>query len=395
MNNLKRFGVFLFAVTLLIGCSNTKNKKEKDQVSIERSSGNISDDLNKMYMLVGTYTSGNSKGIYVYKLDTITGESSFVSEAEVDNPSYLVLDKAEKYVYAVTEDESNRTAAANAFSFDKKTGLLQFINKRLTGGGAPCYINVDDKGHHVITANYLGGSITAFNVRQDGGLDSIPQQIIFSGKGIDKERQTQPHLHCVQFSPDYKYLFADDLGTDKIYKFNVKPDDSTYLTVGTPVYFKIKDGSGPRHLIFHPNQKYAYLLTEISGDVVVFDYMEGNLQEKQTIKADSLNARGSGDIQISPDGRFLYASNRLKGDGIAVFSIDQNSGLLTKIAYQPTGVHPRNLIITPSGGLLLVANRDDNDIQVFKRNTETGLLINLNKNIDVDKPVCIKFASLK
>lgn len=382
---LKQIITMSVSALLLAGCSNKST-----------SPGNSSDsDKNQMYMIVGTYTAGESKGIYVYKLDTVTGTSTYVSEINVDNPSYLTLDPTEKYVYAVTEDEGE-TSAANAFSFDKKSGKLTFINKQLTGGGAPCYINIDKTGKHVITANYLGGGITAFTVNENGGLNASPKVITFSGTGIDKERQTQPHLHCVQFSPDYKYLFADDLGTDKIHKFDTNTDNEDFLSVGSPESFAIKAGSGPRHLVFHPNDKYAYLITELSGDVVVFDYdtSTGNLKEKQTVKADTLNAKGSADIHISPDGKFIYASNRLKGDGIAIFSVNQNDGTLTKVGYQETGVHPRNFAITPNGKLLLVANRDSDRIQVFKVDQQSGLLENTGFDIQLDMPVCIKFASI-
>lgn len=356
----------------------------------------IPSNTNMMYMLVGTYTSGESKGIYVYKLDTVTGTSTYVSEVNVDNPSYLTLDPSEKYVYAVTEDEGE-TSAANAFAFDKQTGKLSFINKQLTGGGAPCYINIDQTGKHVVTANYLGGSITTFQVNDKGGLEPSPKVIPFSGKGIDKDRQKQPHLHCVQFSPDHKFLFADDLGTDKIHKFNVNTGNSMFLSSGTPEAFSVKAGSGPRHLEFHPNGKYAYLITELSGDVIVFDYDNntGNLQTKQTVKADSLNAKGSADIHLSPDGKFLYASNRLKGDGIAIFAVNEQDGTLTPVGYQETGVHPRNFALTPNGNLLLVANRDSDRIQVFKADRQTGLLNDTGFDIQLDMPVCIKFASIE
>ena len=153
-------------------------------------------------------------------------------------------------------------------------------------------------------------------------------------------------------------------------------------------------GTGPRHFDFHPNGLYFYLLGELSGEVIVYDYNMGDLKQKQTIFADSVGARGSADIHVSPNGRFLYASNRLQEDGIAVFSIDPQDGTLTKIGYQPTAKHPRNFAITPNGKFLLVASRDDNVIQVFSVDKKTGLLQDSNQDISIDKPVCIKFAKL-
>lgn len=374
---------------LLSSCTN----KSTTPVNNSLANDSLSNE-NKMYMLVGTYTSGESNGIYVYKLDTVQGTSTYIGEVNVDNPSYLVLDPSEKYVYAVTEDEGKETSAVNAFSFDKKNGKLTFINKALTEGGAPCFINIDTNGKNIVTANYLGGNISTFTVNSNGGVESPAKVINFQGKGVDTQRQEQPHLHSVQFSPDYKYLFADDLGTDKIYKFDVNAKGGEFLTKGIPESFSVKAGSGPRHLAFHPNGKYAYLITELSGDVIVFDYADGNLKEKQTIKADTLGAKGSADIHLTPDGRFLYASNRLEGDGLAIFSVSPENGTLTKVGYQETGIHPRNFAITPNGNFLLVANRDSDNIEVFKINQKTGLLENTGFNIELDMPVCIKFASI-
>ena len=153
----------------------------------------------------------------------------------------------------------------------------------------------------------------------------------------------------------------------------------------------MKAGSGPRHLTFSPNGHYAYLINELSGTVIAFEYKDGDLKEMQTIAADTVNAQGSADIHISPDGKFLYASNRLKADGIAIFNIHPDNGMLSKAGYQLTGIHPRNFIITPNGKYLLVACRDSNVIQVYERDADTGLLTDVQQDIKVDKPVCIRF----
>jgi 6-phosphogluconolactonase (cycloisomerase 2 family) len=355
--------------------------------------GEAADDAG-MYLVVGTYTTGNSEGIYVYRFDAISGCSDFRSMVKVTNPSYLAVSRDEKYIYSVSETGDER-ASANAFAFDKKNGVLTLLNAQ-PAGADPCYIAVDDAGKHVVTANYSGGSISVFRVKDDGSLDAASQTIPFSGKGADPKRQQKPHLHCVQYSPDGKYLFANDLGTDKIYKFDVTDTSDNYLQAGTPPAFKLADASGPRHLEFHPNGRNAYLINELSGAVTAFRYEsdKGNLTEIQTIQADTLNARGSADIHITPDGRFLYASNRLKGDGLAIFAVNETDGRLTKVGYQETGAHPRNFVIAPNGRFLLVASRDSNAIQVFRIDKNTGLLENTHKDIKLDKPVCLKFVSL-
>lgn len=347
----------------------------------------------ELTMLVGTYTAGDSKGIYSFRFDEETGTATALSEAEVENPSYLTPSADGKYVYAVSEF-NNEQAAVNAFAFDKEKGTFQLLNSQKTGGEDPCYIITN--GNNVITANYSGGSISVFPLAKDGSLLPASDIIEFEGSGADKERQEKPHLHCVCITPDGKYLFADNLGTDQIHKFIINPNadaenKESFLKEGSPAVFEVDAGSGPRHLTFAPNGNYAYLINELSGTVIAFEYKDGDLEEIQTIAADTVGAKGSGDIHISPDGKFLYASNRLKADGIAIFRIDSENGKLTKTGYQLTGIHPRNFIITPNGKYLLVACRDSNVIQVYERNADTGLLSDIHKDIKVDKPVCIKF----
>lgn len=388
-----------FAVLSLISCkqkTNVDNSNIDPSDTTNMSAETISDETS-LYLLVGTYTTGESEGIYVYQFDTVSGFSKYKSVVKVTNPSYLTINKEGTHVYSVSET-GDAKAAANAFVFDKKDGTLKLLNSQLTGGADPCYIELDKTGKHVVTANYSGGSITAFNINGDGTLTTATQLIRFTGKGADAERQKAPHLHCVRYSPDGKYLFADDLGTDKIHKFGInESNEGNYLKVGTPAAFDVAPGSGPRHLDFHPNGKYAYLINELSGAVIAFNYdaNAGNLTQIQTIQADTLGAKGSADIHVSPDGKFLYASNRLKGDGIAIFSINQVDGKLTKVGYQETGVHPRNFVITPNGKFLLVASRDNDVIQIFLIDRVTGLLENTYKDIELDMPVCLKFTSFK
>lgn len=343
-----------------------------------------------LYLLIGTYTLGLSEGIYVYKFNTETGVSEYVSMVEVDNPSYLDITADGKFVYAVSEN-GDENSFANALSFDKEQGKLTLLNSEKTYASAPCNIVIDKDRKHVITANYGGGSISAFSVNPDGKLSANPQLILFEGNGADTVRQEMPHLHCVKFSPDNKYLFAADLGTDQIHRLETTSSDSLFLKESSLKSFKVADGSGPRHFVFHPNNKYMYLITELAGTVVGFNYNDGELKEFQTIQADTLNAKGSADIGITPNGKFLYASNRLQGDGIAIFSINEENGMLAKAGYQETGIHPRNFVITPNGKYLLSASRDNSIIEIFEINETTGLLKNIDKNIEVDTPVCLKF----
>lgn len=375
----------IIAGALVLSCSNRKTTGKELTDRME----------NELTMIVGTYTSGTSKGIYTYRFNQETGEHKSLSETEISNPSYLTITDDNRFVYAVSE-HGDGSESVTAFSFDKEKGVLLKINSIPAMGADPCYIITD--GQHAVTANYSGGSISVFPVAKDGSLLPAADVISFVGSGMDKDRQKKPHLHCVEFSPDGKFLFANDLGTDHIYIFEVNKQvniekEEKFLKAANIPSVKLTPGSGPRHITFSADGKRAYLITELSGEVVAFNYDNGRLTEFQTIPADSLGAKGSADIHISPDGRFLYASNRLKADGLAIFSVDPQNGMLVKVGYQLTGVHPRNFILTPNGKFLLVASRDDNRIEVYERNQETGLLLHTRHDIKMSKPVCLKFAS--
>ena len=372
---------------ILLNFSACGLKGNKDYKTTEKQ------DMDNLYLLVGTYTSGSSTGIYVYRFNQETGATEYVSNAQTSNPSYLTVSSDERFVYSVSEN-SEKESAANAFTFDKQTGILKFLNMQLTQCAGPCYINTNRESTFVTTANYGGGCVSVFPIANDGSLESATSIFEFEGTGLNKARQEKPHLHSVVFSPDQKYLFAADLGTDKIHKFEVS-SKAPFLSVGKPDAFSVEQGSGPRHLDFHPNGKYAYLLNELSGKITTFRYVAGNMEAIQYIASDTtqgIESKGSADIHVSPDGNFLYASNRLKADGIAIFGINKDDGMLTSVGYQLTGIHPRNFSISPNGKYLLVANRDSNNIQIFEIDQQTGLLKDTGRQItDVDKPVCLKF----
>ena len=342
---------------------------------------------NELTMLVGTYTNGSSKGIYTFRFNEETGDSTPLSEVEVRNPSYLTLSADNRFVYAVSE-MGDTTAAINAFAFNKEDGALQLLNSQPTRGEDPCYVSTD--GKKVVTANYSGGSMSVFPIRYDGSLE--PTDTLFKGAayGHDTERQATPHIHCTHFSPDGNYIFATDFSADRILRYAVHPKENRPYPLAESI--DIQPGSGPRHLIFSKDGKYAYLINELSGKVIAFSYTDGRLNQIQTITADTIHARGSADIHLSPDGKYLYASNRLKEDGIAIFEVNPEKGTLAKVGYQLTESHPRNFNITPNGKFLLVACRDGNVIQVFERDLASGLLRNTGSDIKIDKPVCIQFA---
>lgn len=338
-------------------------------------------------MLVGTYTDAGSRGIYSFRLNQNTGETCKLAETEIGNPSFLTLSDDNRYVYAVSEYNDNR-ACVTAFTFDKEKGILRKLNSQPTLGEDPCHVATD--GRRVVTANYSGGSMTTFPIRYDGSLSASDTVFMGSTGGTNPARQTTPHMHCCVFSPDSNYLFVTDFSSDQILKYALSPKEEQPKPLSDAV--SLAPGSGPRHLTFSPDGRHAYLISELSGKVSAFSYTDGRLIPIQTITADTLRAQGSADIHLSPDGKYLYASNRLQNDGIAIFAVDPQTGKLAKVGYQPTGKHPRNFCITPNGKFLLVACRDDNVIQIFERDLHTGLLKETMKTLKLSHPVCIRLA---
>ena len=386
---------FLFLAMNLCSCG-SKKQQQADEKGCDEA---------PLLMLVGSYSSADSTGIKLYSFNQGTGDMQYISGLRgVSNPSYLTASASGNYVYAVSEDEV-KTAAANVISLDKKEGKMTLLDSKRTHGAAPCYIALSPREDFVVTANYNGGSISVFDCKEKGIL-SEPQVVSFKGHGIDSERQEQSHLHCIGFAPNEQYMLATDLGMDCIHVFPLKQEERqacslvatqeakpqvTFVQEEQQRKFMLPAGAGPRHFCFSPNQKFIYLITELSGDVIVMEYKGADTNIIQTIKADSLGAKGSADIHLTPNGKFLYASNRLKGDGIAIFSVDSTIGKLTKIGYQPTGIHPRNFVISPNGKYLLVACRFSNSIEVYEIDQATGFLKHTGKNVSTSEPSCLKF----
>jgi len=347
------------------------------------------------YLITGTYTSGKSEGIYVYKFNSTDGTASLVSQVKISNPSFVAVSPDEQFVYSVEEDaaKNGKGGEISAFLFDKKMGKLTFINRQPTEGDHPCYVSVDKTGKWVVAGNYSSGSLSIFPVTANAGLGSATT-IKHEGSGPNKARQTSPHVHGTFFSADNRFLFVPDLGIDKvmIYAF----DETTgKLTPARQPFAASEPGAGPRHMCFNPANTVAYLIEELSGTIVTYKYKNGKLKRRQRISsmpAGDTSFAGSADIHVSPDGKFLYASNRAEANTIAIFSINQQNGKLSLIGHQSTlGKTPRNFNFDPAGNFLLVANQNSNQIVVFKINKETGLLTDTGNRIDVGKPVCLKW----
>jgi len=346
---------------------------------------------NKFNLIIGTYTNKcDSKGIYVYDFDSNTGDFNFKNASEkIVNPSYLTVSNDNKFVYSVNENGLKSTVSS--FGFNHSTGKLDLINTQNAEGADPCYIINDDK--NVLVANYSGGNISVFGKKSDGSITEAKQVVQHFGKGINTKRQESPHVHMVYFSPDKKYVLANDLGTDKVYSYQYNPNSANeILKLKNSV--SVKSGSGPRHLIFSKDGKWVYLLQEMDGTLTSFSYTNGMLKkvsETSIIAKDFKGDIGSADIHISPDGKFLYASNRGTANDISIFKILKNGKLESKGQTSTLGKGPRNFVIDPSGNFLLVAHQYTNDIVVFKRNKITGALTDTGKKITLCSPVCLVF----
>ena len=346
---------------------------------------------NKLNLIVGTYTkSCESKGIYVYEFNSKTGEFSLKNNTEnIVNPSYLTVSNDNKFVYSVSEND--KKSSVSAFGFNSKSGKLDFINFQNPNGSNPCYIINDEK--NVITANYSSGNISVLGKNNDGSIGAVKQVVQHTGKSINASRQEAPHTHMVYFSPDKKYVLANDLGTDKVYLYQNNPNSATeVLTLKSSI--DVKPGSGPRHLIFSKDVKYVYVLQELDGTITSFSYADGMLKkvsETTVVTSDFKGDIGAADIHISPDGKFLYATNRGTANDISAFKLLKNGKLEFVQRTSTLGKGPRNFNIDPTGNFLLVGHQYTNDIVIFKRDQKSGMLTDTGKKIALCSPVCLIF----
>jgi 6-phosphogluconolactonase len=359
-------------------------------------------------MVVGTYTGPKSEGLYVYRFDTRTGEATRVSVAQTVNPSYLVVSRDRRFVYAVNEMPGDNGPATqrggiSAFRFDAASGQLTFLNKVSSDGNDPCYLSLSPDGKYLLTANYSvaadpGGSFAVFPLQADGQVGPSVLTVHHEGGGPVKGRQDNSHVHSTVFSPDGHYLFAQDLGADKLYSYRYTPDGSRGLFGPTDWrYNQEKAGSGPRHLVFGADGKHAYLTSEMAATVSTFNYNDGKLTQVQTLSLTEpgfKGAVGAAAIHLSPDGRFLYATNRGDANDIVIFSVDPTNGHLKKIGHQSSmGKSPREFAIDPTGNWLIVGNQNSDTVYVFKRNQQSGMLDANPKRFELGSPVDFKLVS--
>ena len=340
------------------------------------------------FVYFGTYTRPEkSEGIYrsEFSADGKLSDPDLV--AELKNPSFLAISPNEKSLYAVSEGDGVTTA----FSIDSETGNLTPLNA-LPTKGSPCHVTLDPKGKTVLVANYGGGSVISYPVNDDGSLGRGGSFIEHEGSSIDPKRQASPHAHSIYPFGEGKFACAADLGTDSVFIYKL---DSARGTLEPAAEVKLKPGSGPRYLDFHPDGKHVYVLGEMTRDVHVFD-MGPDLTQWQpfqivsTLPGDAPAQGSTAEIRVHPNGKFLYASNR-GHDSIAVFSINE-SGRLRRVENEPIqGKTPRNFNLDPEGKFLLAAGQNSDSVAVFRIDEKTGELEFTGESITLGNPVCIQF----
>jgi 6-phosphogluconolactonase len=364
----------------------------------EKAAGRPQNQNHTILVYVGTYTSGESKGIYNLELDLRTGELSEPElAAEVINPSFLAIHPSQSYLYSVNEIsdyQGQKTGSVTAFRIELESGKLHMLDTISSGGTGPCYITTDRKGEFALVANYGGGSVSSIDIQPDGSLGRTISVIQHEGSSVDESRQKRPHAHSIQLDQTQKFALSADLGTDDlfVYRFN---SEKGILTPHTIPSISLPPGSGPRHFSFHPVEPYIFILNELNSTVTVVQHSEFNsfkqLQEISTLPGRSEIKNYPAEILVHSSGKFLYASNR-GHDSIACYKIHRDSGRIETIGFTPTGGKtPRNFAIDPTGRFLIAANQNSSNIVIFHIDQKTGTLTNSGNSAAIPSPVCIRF----
>ncbi|HKJ33213.1 MAG TPA: lactonase family protein [Balneolales bacterium] len=384
-NRLVSLVSFLVFCFLIAGCNKKITRKpEKD------------------FIYIGTFSNRGSKGIYVFRFDRKTGKLRFVQATTHEkSPSFVTITPNKKYLYAGCRGgipPNKKWGSVVAYRINQKSGKLSYLNVRPAYGPGSCFVDTSPNGKMVFVANYVGGDLAAYKIDKNGMLSQVMDTIVHQGHGVNPARQAHPHVHSTVPSPNGKYVYASDLGTDKIYTYIVDYQNGS-LTPGKPPFIKTKPGDGPRHLVFTNSSKYAYSVHEMGSSVTAYRYDAQNgslhfIKRYSTLPKDYQGKNKAAEIHLGPKDKFLYVSNR--GDNsLAIFKINKNDGKLTRIDIQKThGDFPRNFIVDPLGNYVIVANRHSDNLVVFKRNQKTGLLTYTGEQVKVPVPVCVKWIRL-
>lgn len=354
----------------------------------------------EILLYIGTYTrklphvEAVSEGIYAYRFNPSSGALTYANKfTDVVNPSYLALDEKRKLAYSVSEVMEHGGGAVSAYSVNAETGGLTLLNSQSSQGQGPCHVWIEGSGRYLLAANYGSGSIAALPIEADGRLGETASFVQHEGSSVNPDRQQGPHAHCIMTDAGNNYVFAADLGLDKIMIYRLDGERGVLEKHGET---NIEAGAGPRHLDFHPDGRYLFLVTEMGSSVVslAFDANSGTLRMVDTVSTlpgDFNDESSCAAIHVHPSGRYVYASNR-GHDSIAILGFDAASGKLTPLGHQSTqGRTPRDFTIDPTGAYLLAANQDSGNIFTYRIDVETGKLEPTGDSIEVVSAVCLKW----
>ena len=357
----------------------------------------------QFFVYFGTFTAGRSQGIYVSRFNTATGKLSAPTlAAQSVNPAYLALAPDHRFLFAVNETDhfhGQSSGAVSAFKLDASTGKLGLLNQQPSGGTGPCHIAADPGGKYVLVANYESGSVAVLPVETNGFLNFASSVIQHHGSSVNRERQAGPHAHCVAVDAANQRVFVCDLGLDKVMIYHLDETTGTLTPDETP-WAGLKPGSGPRHITFSPDGRFAYIISEMGGTLTAFMYNpeHGALNEFQTVSTlpeDFHGKNTAAEVALLPSGKFIYASNR-GDDSLAVFAVDEASGRLNFVERQSShGKFPRCFAIDPTGQYLIAANQNSDNVVVFRINARTGRLTWTGQTIEVGSPVCVTFVPME
>lgn len=346
-------------------------------------------------VFIASFAPGSDGAIHAFRLDLSTGRLSPSQQpTNIENPFFLAVSSDHRFLYSIQAQKFGGTENEQVAAYELvgHSGELKFLNRQSSHGTASCYLDVDATGKTVLVANYSTGSVASLPVRKDGSLGEAVTFVQHAGSSVDPARQKGPHAHCIVVSPDNRYAYAADLGLDQVVCYRLDARGAKLAPNQQP-FVRTPPGAGPRHLTFHPNGKHAYVINEMANSVTRFDYepRTGALIERQTISTLPTGFTGTSycaDLKITPNGRFLYGTNR-GHDSIAAYRIGDD-GQLTLIAIAPSlGKGPQNLAITPGGELLLCANMPGNNVAVFRIDATSGGLTSAGTPLDLKSPSCI------
>lgn len=358
-------------------------------------------------LLVGSYTAGQSQGIYRLDFDSASGQidAKPLQVVKSENPSWLTLSKDQRLLFVVNENgpgQKDPVGRVSSYAIDPKTHELRLINQVQSLGNEPTHSSLSADASHLFVSNYSvvedpGGTLAVLPVGADGKLKNVVQMSSHPASRVNPERQMSAHVHSTVSSPDGRFVFSNDLGADRVfvYRFDPKANPDLPLVPADPAFVQLPAGSGPRHLLFSADGKHAWLTMEMSAQVAVFDYQNGKLEQTQMVDlaaGQPTSDKAGAALHASADGKFLYVSNRGTANQLLVFAIDPATGHLKELQRRSVeGDHPREFSLDPSGRFLLIANQKSNQIVVVERDAKSGLLGKTVQKLPMDAPSDLKF----